>query len=275
MSILRDLARRTINRILPRQTAPIYVGDNTILARTVFGDWIYLDSRDTSLSPAIMLTGNWEPWITKVFYETVKPGMSVVDVGCNCGFYAILAARAVGETGRVVAVDANPRMVDLTRRSISANGMMYRARAVHGAVIDSPRMVEIGVPDEHMGSGSLLIREGIAGDHVTLIQAPGDRLETFLGDNKRVDVLKIDAEGAEPLILRGAEEVLTANRNIQVFMEFAPPMLSGFEPPAEFLARVRSYGFDLYELDTAGGVSLRRDDELLGKDWTELLLKRG
>lgn len=270
MNRLKRLAHALRNRMRP---GGVYVGDNTVLAATLHGDWIYLDGRDTSLTPAILMTGDWEPWIARTFRSVLRPGMKVVDVGCNCGFYTLIAARAVGASGRVVAIDANPRMVELTQRSIAANGMHGHARAVHGAVTDAPGPVEIGVPDAFMGSGSMLVRAGEHPMEVTTLQAPGDRLDAFLAGDLRVDVLKIDAEGAEPLILRGAESVLGASPNLTVFLEFAPAMQRHFEPPADFLARLRGHGFAIREV-TPEGPQARSDADLLGRDWAELLLTR-
>jgi SAM-dependent methyltransferase len=113
---------------------PVYMGDHTILAKTIYGDLIYLDSRDVSLTPGILDQGRWEPMVARAFEQAVKPGMNVVDVGANCGFYTLLAARLTHPTGTVVAIDANPRMIELICRSVAVNGLAQRVRPVCGAV---------------------------------------------------------------------------------------------------------------------------------------------
>jgi hypothetical protein len=63
-----------------RQTAaPIYVGDYTAVTKTVHGQIIYVDTRDISLTPQILLDGQWEASTTKVFLDIVRPGMTVVE----------------------------------------------------------------------------------------------------------------------------------------------------------------------------------------------------
>lgn len=268
---LRRLARQMLGR---RQPPPVYVGDYTLLAVTAFDNHIYLDARDTSLTPSIVRGGWWEPDVSRAFKHAVKPGDHVVDIGANCGFYTILAAKLTGPGGRVTAIDANPRMVDLTRRSITANGFIFFASAIHGAVIDGYRDVEIGIPDELMGSGSMLMKESEYYTSVRTVTAPGKPLAAFLNGSRRIDILKIDAEGAEPLIVAGAIDLLRENRNIKVFMEFSPPMQRHFQEPQAFLDSLRQLGFRIQDIGRGGSIETPDDATLLQRPWSELFLSR-
>lgn len=88
-TVLGPILRRTWHVLLGARPLPVgaasavYVGDHTLLVRTVYQDWIYLDSRDTSLTPILSLVGDWEPFISRLFSKTVRPGMTVVDIGCK------------------------------------------------------------------------------------------------------------------------------------------------------------------------------------------------
>lgn len=66
----------------------------------------------------------------------VRPGMTVVDVGCGMGFFAIPMARMVGESGRVIAVDLQPQMLSTLRRRAEAAGVHQRIRT-HRCAADS------------------------------------------------------------------------------------------------------------------------------------------
>lgn len=271
-TLLREL--RTAARLRLNPPASTYVGEHTVLARSAFGGYIYLDARDASLTPHIALSGIWEPGVARAFDRRVKPGMSVVDVGANCGFYSLIAARRVGPSGRVVAIDANPRMVELMVRTFQANTIREWTSAVHGAVTDVEGEVELGIPGDFLGSASILVHAEGRDEAVRTIRAPGKPLDGWLRE-PGVDVLKIDAEGAEPLIWRGAQPVLAANRHISIFMEFAPPMLSEHVVPAEFLAEIRAAGFAVQAIDALDGrVSSPTDGEILAARWSELLLTR-
>lgn len=250
-----------------------YVGDGVILARLSNGLLIYLDGRDVSLTPSILVAGEWEPWVVRHFGPAVRPGARVVDIGANCGYYALLAAERTGPTGKVVAIEANPRLARLIGKTFAVNGCTGWASVVIAAALDREGEVELGLPGDYMGSASILMRPDEA-TRVHSIKARAAPLSQLLEGDLRVDVLKIDAEGAEPLIWRGAKDVLAANRDIVVFMEFAAPMISQTCPPAQFLSEIRGNGFAVEELTPQGIVQHADDSALLAKDWAELRLRR-
>lgn len=250
-----------------------YVGDGVILARLSNGLMIYLDGGDVSLTPSILVAGEWEPWVMRHFGPAVRPGAHVVDIGANCGYYALLAAERTGPTGRVVAIEANPRLAHLVAKTFAVNGCSDWARVVNAAALDREGDVELGVPGDYLGSASILMAPA-EGNCVRAIKARAAPLSQLLDGNLRVDLLKIDAEGAEPLIWRGAQEVLAASPDIVVFMEFSPPMISHTCTPEQMLVDIRANGFSVEEVTPGGIVEHADNSALLAKDWAELRLRR-
>ena len=112
----------------------VYVGDNLALTRTIYDHKIYVDTRDLALAPHILLDGYWEQWITNVFLSVVQPGMRVIEIGANMGWYSLLAAANIGPAGKLLSFEANPRMAEILRRNISINGFLDRAQVVNKAV---------------------------------------------------------------------------------------------------------------------------------------------
>jgi len=276
MSIFGDhFATRTVSwfRKMLRPEAH-YVGGGVILVRMRNGMWIYLDGADISVTPAILTKGDWEPWVTRHFLAALTPGGRVVDIGANCGYYAVLAARHVGPTGRVVAIEANPRLAQLTGRSLGLNGALTWTEVICAAAMDKEGDVELGTPGDFLGSSSIFISQEGRNHPVSTIKARGATLDQLLGGDLKVDVIKIDAEGAEPVIWRGAGGVLAANPRLTMFMEFAPSMIAATLPPAEFLGQIRAAGFAIDELTPRGSEDNVSDAALLAKDWAELRLRR-
>lgn len=72
----------------------------------------------------------------KFLAEIVKPGMTVADIGCGLGFYTTEMARMVGEKGRVIAVDFQPEMLDLTERKVKKAAVSERVEVVRCAQDD-------------------------------------------------------------------------------------------------------------------------------------------
>lgn len=266
-----------VERKLGRQT--IYLGHETLMTTLSSGEKIYLDANDISLTPHIALDGIWEPWITKAFLNAIKPGMHFVDIGANCGYYTLLASSAVGRTGSVVAIDANPRMTELLGKSISVNGFLERARVVNAAVLDSERTIKFAVPKKYMGSATY-VRDGNEhdfsasyGDTCDIIKVQAKPLDALLGD-KRVDLMKIDAEGAEPLIFKGSLGLLQKMEKVKIFLEFVPAFFSEFISGAEFLDLIETAGFSISVVDRSGVPQRLPRDRVLAESYTDLLLEK-
>ncbi len=68
----------------------VYVGNNMVLTSTLCSQKLYVDTRDVSLSPHIIIDGYWESWVTRAIQRLVKPGMIVVEIGANIGYYTTL-----------------------------------------------------------------------------------------------------------------------------------------------------------------------------------------
>src|SRR5579859_1173929 len=77
---------------------------------------------------------SYEPEVTRVFQERVKPGMTVLDVGANIGYFSLLAARLMGETGAVWAFEPVPHVVEILRQNVCANGYERRIHVVPQAI---------------------------------------------------------------------------------------------------------------------------------------------
>ena len=248
---------------------PVFIGEQTLLTETCHGDFIYLDAIDTGVTPNILRSGRWEPAIEALFLERLRPGMHVIDVGANCGYFTLAACRHVGSRGRVLAVEANPDMARRVTRSLFANGYQDRARVMNAAASDKEGKLEFTVPAEGSGFGTLLGGTR-AGERMDVVAYTLD----VMADTGPVDVLKIDVEGAESLVWEGAQEIIARSHELTVFMEFMPEMLSQTVEPGAFLDRIHGQGFTIREIMPDGTVLAGDRDRLLARSWAELLLTR-
>jgi FkbM family methyltransferase len=252
----------------------VYVGDNLAVTRTIYDHKIYVDTRDLALAPHILLDGYWEQWITNVFLSVVQPGMRVVEIGANMGWYSLLAAANIGPAGKLVSFEANPRMAEILRRNISINGFLDRAQIVNKAVFSANQTLKFGVYDKYMGGSSLFAaRAQTAGDDrhdpqvndmFRVIEVEAVALDSYFAQGSEVDFIKIDAEGAEPHILAGANRLLAENKDVQIMTEFAPQLLQrGGSSAEEFYASIRALGFRVLRIE--------QDSRLVESDLSELV----
>lgn len=255
--------------------AAIYLGNNTLLGTLADGQKIYLDGTDISLTPHLALDGYWEQWITDLFLDHVKPGMHVVDIGANCGYFTLLACKAVGESGRVTAIDANPRMAELVSNSVSVNGYFDRCRVENCAVMEQDGTITFAVPKRYKGSATYM-RDGVDftpyADSHDLMEVPGKPLSAVV--EGPVDLMKIDAEGAEPIIFRGAIDFFRQSGAMKVFMEFAPGFFSDIISGADFLDQIESVGFRVSIITHDGRIETVGRDRILSLPHCDLFLDK-
>lgn len=273
---LNGFAQRLVRRTLIRSQA-VYLGNDRALCRTVFGHKMLVDTRDVSLAPHLLLDGQWEPWITRLVQGLLRPGMTFVDVGANVGYYAVLAADAVGARGRVHAFEANPDLTEILSSNLAINGLGDRSTVVARAVHARAGTVTLHRFRRHLGSSSLwATAENARAHHDALdpVAVEAVSLDEYFAPGTRVDVVKVDAEGAEPLILEGAQRVLTENRAVKVVLEFAPAMFAASSSAEALYDRVRTMGFHVYPITAAGAPARASLAELLPQAHLDVLLSR-
>jgi FkbM family methyltransferase len=240
---------------------------------------MYVDSRDLSLTPHLLLQGYWEPEVTRFFLRTVKPGMRIVEVGANVGYYTLLASSLVGPTGRVLAFEANPATATLARRSLSVNGFRDRAKVIDMAVTDAPGTVTLHCLDQRHGDSSLFdfsdTQLAFPGDRVTKLVVPATSLDAFVPQDEPIDLIRMDVEGAEPLVFDGMRRILAQNSRIKILLEFFPQRIqcSG-RNPARFLESLAAMGFAIHTVGPQGRLRQLPMDVLAGRLLSELFLSR-
>lgn len=215
-------------------TQAVYLGDHTILSRILGRYKAFLDTRDRGFAAHVMLDGYWEMWLTQFIARLVKPGMHVADVGANYGYYSLLMGDLIGPTGRLLAVEPNPPVVQMLRRTLELNGFASRSTVVAAAAGSSEGEGHLLVPAGEPKNATLVSGPGAQGD-AALVDVPIRSLDVLLGAFPRVDFLKIDAEGAEEDIVGGLDQTIARWRP-RIVLEFNPGRC---RDPQGLLARLR------------------------------------
>lgn len=186
----------------------------TLIRRRLFGYEIDLDVSRSSAQQLILLEG--ERFIDERFLlqKLLQPGMTVVDVGANIGYYLLLAVQSIGAAGRVICIEPSSENLPELRRNIEINGF---ANVQLHAVALGDREGETGL---HTG-----INSGIADCESGPYRVPLRRLDQVV--TERVDFLKIDVEGYEGQVLAGAEALLATHKPT-LFLELHPHIVGRF-----------------------------------------------
>ena len=204
------------------------------------------------LSAAIAQTGAFELSTAVALSRLLKLGDTFIDAGANSGAFTVPAARWVGESGRVVAIEPSPRELAKLKANIALNGLtnVTVAEAALGAA--PGRAGLLITPDAFAGMNTLAPRFGnFDGEHKEQVEVSVVTLDSLCRDLPRVDVVKVDVEGAEVDLLTGATETIRAHRPAFV-IEAAPTVLAAYGSSIEALeAAIHLIGYRSYAIDDA------------------------
>lgn len=158
----------------------------------------------TDVGREIFYHRSYEPHVARFLTESLRPGGVVIDCGANIGELSLRAAAAVGPAGRVYAVEASPPTASLLRQNVGRN-QADNVEVVEAAVTDADTEQAFFLGTElHSLSSSLWQPADFHGEQVAV---RGTTLTTLLMKKNitRLDLVKLDIEGAELKALRGAE----------------------------------------------------------------------
>jgi len=183
----------------------VVVGGHTFFCESSDYDFVYL-----------LAHGKYEPEVTKLLQDWLQPGMTFVDLGAHIGYYALLAARAVGARGRVYAFEPEPSNYALLNRNVEANGYDDVVTGVPKAVFSSCVVMPLF---HNMRDASAYVRSAVS-EAPVMVQAI--TLDAFFSEARwpPVHFIKMDIEGAEKAALEGMVELSRRNPDLKLITEF-------------------------------------------------------
>ena len=162
---------------------------------------------------------SWNPVEYAAFRDAMKPGAVALDVGANVGAYSLLLAQWAGPSGSVYAFEPAPDAFDGLVRHIAMNDLGATVSPVRAAVSDAPSESRF-VVSSTAGEGRLAAS---AEERERAITVPVTTIDEFCARERVApDFIKIDVEGSETAVLRGARETLRRCRDAAVFVEVHP-----------------------------------------------------
>lgn len=202
------------------------------------GGWVYLDLRE---SPMMLARALWiyEPAKVLALQSLMGPGKVFVDVGGNKGDFSLIAARVSADVGRVLCVEAEPQNAAWIRRSVERN--RYRSVEVVSVALSD----RDGDATLHLGekSGWHTLVDDPAATLVGAVTVPTRTLDGLLEERgiEKVDVIKVDVEGAEDLVFAGGERTLSNTNPMTVLLDLHPPRIDA----VALCRKLEGWGFDL------------------------------
>lgn len=153
--------------------------------------------------------GSWEPEVVDAISRVVGPGMRVVDIGAHGGFYALLLAKLVGASGSVIAFEPLPANFRMLKENVAMNGLR-NVTIERSAVCSHSGQFELEVPDEDAAALAGPMEDSEDTKVMTVSCLSLDDYFSF--PRSRTDFIKMDVEGAEGDVLKGAKAIITLYR---------------------------------------------------------------
>jgi FkbM family methyltransferase len=266
------LDRPLLEVVSRQESRAAYLGDGTVLCRVLGKYLVYADAQETGITPHLAMDGYWESWITTALARTLRPGWHCLDVGANHGYYTLVMADAVGPEGRVVPVEPTPRLAELLRETLDVNGFPHVTVAQQAATDTAGETLQLVVPAKR-SLNARLSRE--AGPTDAVVDVNSTTIDVLTEGWLRVDLIKIDVEGAEESVWQGMQRTIADHREIVVLLELN---VDRYEDPRSFLSLIEQAGFRLRYIDIDAEVKDVTVEELLtrqvGQDWMLYLARR-
>lgn len=237
-----------------------HTNDRTIVIKEIdAGVRLFVDLSDHVIGLNIV-RGRYEEDGIRFVRSVLSPGDTAIDAGAHIGFFAMHMAARVGPEGKVHAFEPLDSNAELLERSIAENGFTDRLVFRRAAVGPVSGAATLTFPEETLNSGgAYLLRDGtapLAGNQKRQVQM------VALDDialTRPVRLIKMDVEGAEPLVVRGAAHLLQDDRPL-ILSELHPTQLERASGATadEFLAQMHALGYATHLLDN-GAIGPRLD----------------
>lgn len=251
-----------------------YLGDHSGICRILTKHKLYIDTRDSGITPHLIMDGFWETWLTQCLVKITSPGDVCIDIGANVGYYSILMSALTGEKGQTIAVEPIPRIATLLRQTAGLNYPGFGVAEV--ALSGETGKTILHVPDHSFGDASILQRSDRLTVSKSKVKVQMITLDLLMEQMNisRVNVIKMDVEGAEPQVFEGMKKTIENNPGLKIIMEYSPYLYADAKRFTEYLFsqfivhRIK----DVQEMTVLNESSI---DELINlRDHTDLYLAK-
>ncbi len=218
------------------------------VAAEIFENYrIWLNLADKYVSYGCLIN-DYEPHETRFVREHLKPGQTFVDIGANIGWFTMLAASIVGTDGKVISIEPRGDIYRYLVRSVCENHLDNIVEYHRCALSDKRGYTDI------MWAANT---DNPGGTHIGTPSSEGFNVERVLTltldevmNERTCDFIKIDVEGAEPLVFAGAAQLLERCSPV-ILSELFPEQLHTISNSSarEYIALMRKYGYKCYLLE--------------------------
>lgn len=224
-----------------------FAGSHFLHSPTPIGQWLRV-SGISEFEWKLLYGFEKEPRTLNTILRLLEPGMTVVDAGANIGYYSLAAASRVGTTGRVHAFEPSPSVAARLAENVQINALETCIQVNASALGRQSGEARLYLDSDDCEGNSMF--SAVTARVSIRIQV--DTLDEYICRNgiTRVDLLKVDVEGAESALVVGAQGVLSGSFAPVIIMEFNPAALSLAGTSARSLQMLlTTFGYECFVLE--------------------------
>jgi len=210
---------------------------------------IWVNLFDQHVSRNLLLAHEWELNETFFVKKYLKSNQTFLDIGANIGWFTLLASEIVGDGGNVISFEPRPDLFRLLKKSIVESNIYSITEPHNVALGESSGHIKIFDIDPKNPGATSIFNTG--GADVTEWNVPMKKLDDIIHE-RPVDFIKIDVEGAELLVFKGATSLLSNQKKPIIMSEINPQQLknvSGIKP-IEYVEYINSFGYICHLIDS-------------------------
>ena len=226
--------------------------ESDVTIKTVFGAKLSVDAHD-ALGRNLYYFGVWEPNLTRWIQRRLRQGDTFIDIGANIGYFSLLACGLVGDSGKVVSVEALPQIFQRLEANLKTNGVC-NTRAINAAAWHREEKLKLFTQAEHPSGTTTLMHEWADRFHlIDEVEVSAKPLSLMLTNDeiKNARLIKIDVEGAEWNVISEMRSWLPCCRkDLEVIIEITCSMLKTHGKRGQDVFDIFSdLGFKAYQIE--------------------------
>ncbi|MCX7553023.1 FkbM family methyltransferase [Marinicella sp. S1101] len=226
LSRLAHSELRTENlKAIRAMTEYSYLGNQTGICKILGRFHCYIDTRDRKICSHLLTKGVWEIQNTECMAKIIQPGMNVIDLGGNFGYFTLLMCGLIGHAGgKVYSIEANPELCALIKDSLEVNALLSKAEVINCAIFDAAvDSIELTFGNNKTMNGRLSQFKHNPGNmrpEEQAVEVPGNTLDNLIPEDEKIDFIKVDIEGSEEMFWYGSKRIRAFNQELQILMEY-------------------------------------------------------
>jgi FkbM family methyltransferase len=188
--------------------------------QTAWGGLIWCDSQK-EIGRSIFWRGIFDLVLSEVLVRLLEPGSTFVDAGANIGYMSVLAARIVKSTGNVISFEPNPDIIPILQQNVilsAEDPLNAQIHVVEAALGSSLGEAMLFAPEDYLANDGIAYISSSNHSDKPIGVVPIRTLDAEMADQK-ITLLKVDVEGHEIEVLRGAESMLRTHQVETIIFE--------------------------------------------------------